>query len=272
MDSRGFVSGFSLVPTKSIAVMNFYVWHGRLLCDAVDRGHGMVRIQSAENKALHSFGFGRLDGKECVLHVLDENPLLEEQVHFAEFRALAGTLSETFEIAANHALQVGNWLSVNRHCCSCGTRLYMASDELRLDCPCCARQIYPACTPVCIGVVTRGREILLARSPHFPPGVYSALAGYLQLGESAEDCIRREIYEETRIHISTPQWCASQGWPYPHSLMLGFHAQYAGGDIQIDRTEIEDAAWFQADRLPLLPHTSTLGYRLIKAALSASCA
>lgn len=270
MNSHGFVNGFSQAPTKGIAVIDFYVWRGRFLCDAREGGHDAVRIRLAENETLHSFGFGLLDGKECVLHVLDEDPSPEEQARFGDFRALAGTLSEAVGIAANHALQVGNWLSANRYCGSCGTRLHMASDELRMDCSSCSRQTYPACTPVCIGVVTRGREILLARSPHFPPGVYSALAGYLQLGESAEDCIRREIYEETRIHIATPKWCASQAWPYPHNLMLGFHAEYAGGEIEIDRNEIEDAAWFQTDRLPLLPHASTLGYRLIMAALANS--
>lgn len=270
MNSSGFVGGFSLTPTNVIEVMNFYVWRGRLLCNAASGSHGGLRLRLAGSEALHSFGFGQLDGKDCILHVLDEDTLPDEQARFADFRMLVGTLSGAVGIAANHALQLGNWLFANRCCSFCGTRLHIASDELRMDCPRCSRKTYPVSTPVCIGVVTRGREILLARSPHFPLGVYSALAGYLQPGESAEDCIRREIHEETGILIAAPQWHASQAWPYPHSLMLGFHAKYAGGEIHIDRTEIEDAAWFQVERLPLLPHASTLGYRLIQAALAAN--
>lgn len=269
MNPDGFVSGFSLTPARVDDAINFYVWRGRLLCDAAEGGQDAARLAPAASGPLHVCGFGRLDGQDCILHVLDADPPAEAQARFADFRALAGTLPGAAGTAANHALQIGNWLAATRYCGACGTQLQMAADELRMDCPHCSRQSYPACTPVCIGVVTRGREILLARSPHFPPGVYSALAGYLQPGESAEDCIRREIHEETAIHISAPQWCASQAWPYPHSLMLGFRAEYAGGEIDIDPTEIEDAAWFPADRLPLLPHASTLAYQLVQAALAA---
>lgn len=270
MNSRCFVSGFSLMPADGIEVMNFYVWRGRVLCDTAGGDRSANRVLLTGREALHSIGFGRLDGKDCVLHVLDEDPSKEAQARFADFRVLLDKLPDATGMATNHALQLGNWLSANRYCCSCGARLLMASDEMRMDCPRCSRKTYPACTPACIGVVTRGREILLARSPHFPPGVYSALAGYLQPGESAEDCIRREIYEETGILIATPQWYGSQAWPYPHSLMLGFQAKYAGGEIDIDRAEIEDAAWFHFDRLPLLPHAATLAYQLIQAALAVS--
>lgn len=270
MKSSGFVSGFSLKPGNVIKVANFFVWRGRFLCDTASSSNGELRIRLAESKALHSFAFGQLDEMDCVLHVLDEDLLFDEQACFSDFRALVGTLPAAMGVAANHALQLGNWLSANRYCGFCGTGLHLASEELRLDCPHCARKAYPVSNPVCIGIVTRGQEILLARSPHFPPGVYSALAGYLQPGESAEDCIRREIHEETGIHIAAPQWHSSQAWPYPNSLMLGFHAGYVGGEINIDRTEIEDAAWFRADRLPLLPHASTLGYRLIQAALASN--
>lgn len=270
MNLTGFVSGFSLTPTNVLDGTNFYVWRGRLLCDVEGGGHGLGSFHSKGSNALHSFRFGSLDGKDCVLHVLDEDSAPEEERYFADFRALVDALSGVECAAANHALQLGNWLSANRYCGSCGTGLAMATDELRLDCPGCFRKAYPVCTPVCIGVVTRGPEILLARSPHFPPGVYSALAGYLHPGESAENCIRREIYEETGIHIDEPQWYASQAWPYPHSLMLGFLAKYAEGEIKIDRTEIEDAAWFNTNQLPLLPNATTLGYRLIQAALATS--
>ena len=98
--------------------------------------------------------------------------------------------------------------------------------------------------------VERGEEILLARSPHFPRGIYSVLAGFVEPGESAEECVRREVHEETGVHVTDVRYFASQPWPFPHSLMLGFTARYAGGTVRPAAGEIEDAAFFHVDALP----------------------
>ena len=114
-------------------------------------------------------------------------------------------------------------------------------------------------------LISRGDEILLARSPHFPAGLYSALAGYVEAGESAEACAHREVREEAGIEIRNLRWFGSQSWPFPHSLMLGFFAEYAGGELVLQAEEIEDAQWFRRDNLPTLPHPSTIAYRMIQA-------
>jgi len=114
-----------------------------------------------------------------------------------------------------------------------------------------------------IVLVTRGEEILLARSSRFPNGMYSTLAGFVEPGESVEQCVVREVREEVGLEVSNLQYITSQGWPFPHSLMLGFHAQYAGGDIVPQPGEIEDARWFRLDQLPQLPPQRTISRYLI---------
>ena len=114
-----------------------------------------------------------------------------------------------------------------------------------------------------IVLVTRGDEILLARSPRFVTGVYSTLAGFVEPSESVEHCVAREVREEVGVEISNLQYLGSQGWPFPHSLMLGFHAEYAGGDIVLQVDEIEDAQWFSVHDLPPLPASRSIARYLI---------
>jgi NAD+ diphosphatase len=113
-------------------------------------------------------------------------------------------------------------------------------------------------------LVRKGKELLLARSPHFRPGMYSALAGFVEAGESVEGCLSREVFEETGIYITNIRWFASQPWPFPQSLMLAFHADYAGGEITPQADEIEDAQWFSLDRLPQLPAPVSIAARLLQ--------
>ena len=118
-------------------------------------------------------------------------------------------------------------------------------------------------------LVSRGDEILLGRSAHFPPGMHSTLAGFVDSGESAEDAVRREVREEAGIEITEPRWFGSQSWPFPHSLMLGFTAEWASGEIQLDPAELESLDWFTRDALPVLPPPSSIARRLIDAWLGA---
>jgi len=117
-------------------------------------------------------------------------------------------------------------------------------------------------------LITREREILLARSPHFPSGMYSALAGFVEPGESLEQCLAREVLEETGISIANTRYFASQPWPFPHSLMIAFVADYAGGEITPAPDEIEDAQWFALDALPKLPNRISIARRLIDGVLA----
>jgi NAD+ diphosphatase len=118
-----------------------------------------------------------------------------------------------------------------------------------------------------MGLVRRERSLLLARSPRFPEGMYSALAGFVEPGETLEQCLEREIYEETGIRVRNARYFASQPWPFPNSLMIAFFADYVAGEIRADGIEIVDAQWFGVEDLPRLPAKISVARRLIDAAI-----
>jgi NAD+ diphosphatase len=112
--------------------------------------------------------------------------------------------------------------------------------------------------------VVKGSHLLLARAERFPPGMYSVLAGFVEPGESLENCVRREVKEEVGVEVKNIRYFGSQHWPFPNSLMLGFTAEYAGGEIIMDETEIVDAGWFAANNLPSVPGKISIAGRLIE--------
>jgi NAD+ diphosphatase len=123
---------------------------------------------------------------------------------------------------------------------------------------------YPRVSPAVIVRVRRGEEILLARSPGFPKGLRSVLAGFVEPGESIEETIHREVREEVGIEVENLAYFSSQPWPFPNSLMIGFTADYAGGELEPQPGEIEDAAWYRADDLPQLPPKVSIARRMIE--------
>ncbi|XLM19642.1 NAD(+) diphosphatase, partial [Chromobacterium piscinae] len=152
--------------------------------------------------------------------------------------------------AAARAAQLRQFLRNHRFCGHCATPLAVSADQLGRHCPSCGQVYYPRISPAMMVLVHRGRELLLARSPHFTPGVYSALAGFVEPGETLEECVHRETWEEVGIKVKNLRYAFSQSWPFPHSLMLAFTAEYDSGDIRPQEGEIEDAGWFDIDALP----------------------
>ncbi|UZE30981.1 NAD(+) diphosphatase [Pseudomonas asplenii] len=162
-----------------------------------------------------------------------------------------------------YAAQIGTWAREHRFCGSCSQPTRQVPRERAMYCEPCDLRAYPRISPSMIVLVTRGDEVLLARSPRFVPGVYSTLAGFAEPGESAEDCLVREVREEVQVEVSNIQYVGSQCWPFPHSMMLGFHAEYAGGEIVPQVDEIEDAQWFNIRELPPLPAAKSIARYLI---------
>lgn len=175
---------------------------------------------------------------------------------------MLGSDVETFRMLG-YATQIGIWARQHRFCGSCGGRMQAVPQQRAMHCPRCALQHYPRLSPSMIVLISRGDEILLARSERFPPGMYSTLAGFVEPGESVEQCVHREVFEEVGLRIRDLQYVGSQGWPFPHSLMLGFHARYESGEIVPEAGEIEDARWFSPDQLPLLPPPRSISRFLI---------
>ncbi len=169
---------------------------------------------------------------------------------------------------AGRSSQVVEWDRSHRYCGRCGTPTLDKPDERAKQCPACGYVVYPRVSPAMMVLVTRGRELLLARANRFPNAMYSALAGFVELGESIEDCIHREVREEVGVEVDNLVYFASQSWPFPHSLMIAFTAEYASGEARPCDAEIADVQWFSLDALPQLPSPVSISRKLIDATVA----
>jgi len=206
---------------------------------------------------------GSLSARACYAFEFDAETPAPPGLEWRGLRTLYGRLDDSLFALAGRALQYVDWDRTHQFCGRCGAPTRMRAHERARECPDCALIVYPRIAPAVMCLIRRGREILLARSPRFQPGMYSALAGFVEPGESLEQCLAREVLEETGVRIANPRYFASQPWPFPHSLMIAFVADYAGGEITPAPDEIEDAQWFDIDALPKLPNRISIARRLI---------
>lgn len=171
--------------------------------------------------------------------------------------------SEDDYVLLSSAAQIAIWHTSFKFCPRCATELDIHSGEFAKVCPSCGHHQYPRISPCIIVLVKKGKQCLLAHAAKFASGRYSTLAGFIEAGESAESAVIREVQEEVGIKVKDVEYCFSQSWPFPHSFMLGFFAEYESGDITPDGFEILDADWFGVDSLPSLPPRFTIARRLI---------
>ncbi len=193
---------------------------------------------------------GRLGDRHCFAAALPHDADPPVETRFSDLRALFGRLDEPIFALAGRAVQLVEWDRTHRFCGRCATATEPSRGERSRRCPRCRLIVFPRLAPAVIVAVERGDEILLARSRGFPPGFYSVPAGFVEPGETLEQAVEREIEEETGILVDDVRYFASQPWPFPHSLMVGFRARFAGGDLRVDPVELEDAAFFRADAMP----------------------
>ncbi len=210
---------------------------------------------------------GVLGGRHCYSAEAPEQAPPPQGWSWQGLRSLFGVLDEASFALAGRALQIVDWDRTHQYCGACGRATVARLSERSRECPSCGLVVYPRLAPAIMALVRRGRELLLARSSRFPKGMYSALAGFVEPGETIEQCLEREVMEETGVRVSEVRYFASQPWPFPHSLMIAFHAEYESGELRVDETEIEDAQWFDVCNLPRLPARISIARRLIDAAV-----
>jgi NAD+ diphosphatase len=186
-------------------------------------------------------------------------------LEIGKLRELYPLLGDERFMMAGRATQVVEWFETHRFCGRCATPTERITGERCMRCPACGLLGYPRIAPAVIVLVRRGDEALLARGARFPGVFYSTLAGFVEIGESLEQTIVREVREEVGVDVTAARYFGSQPWPFPHSLMVGFFAEWAGGEIQPDGTEILDARWFRSDALPPVPPRLSIARRLIDA-------
>lgn len=238
------------------------IWHGDalLLPDS-----GLPRIGQLPLTGLRHLG--ELAGQRCFVGEW-VGPLPAGWRSLSLRQALAGQAPADWAGLLSRARMLRTFDRTHRYCSACATPLRDHDHDHGKVCPSCGLLSYPKLSPAMMALVVRDRQLLLARSPHFPPGVYSALAGFVEPGETLEACVHREVQEEVGVRIHNLRYLGSQGWPFPHSLMLAFVADYLDGEITPQAGEIESAQWFDLDQLPALPSQASIAHSLIHRAVA----
>ncbi len=186
---------------------------------------------------------------------------------FRKLRALLSELGQTAALASR-AFQVSEWVRTHRYCGVCATPMQKSGKELCFHCPNCGFSAYPRISPAMMVLIRRGDHILLARHATYATARYTALAGFVEAGENLEEAIHREVLEEVGLKVADLRYFGSQSWPFPHSLMVAYTAEYAGGELRIQEDEIADARWFGPDDvIPDIPMTESIAGRLVRSNL-----
>lgn len=173
-------------------------------------------------------------------------------------RSLFGVLDEDLLAVAGRAGQIADWARTHRYCGACGEPMTLTPKERCFKCSACGHMAYPRISPAMMVLIRKGDQVLLAMHTQSPSKRYTPLAGFLEAGESIEDAVHREVFEEVGLRVHNLQYFSSQSWPFPHSLMIAFTADYLDGEIKVDANEISDARWFgPGDEWPeKVPHIS----------------
>jgi NAD+ diphosphatase len=207
---------------------------------------------------------GRLDDLDCYALQLDDALEAPPDTSLEGLRALYGRLPDEYFSIAGRAVQILLWDQTHRFCGRCGQPTVNAPAERAKLCPQCGLLSFPRLSPAVIMLVQRGDEFLLARNRAFAEGFFSVLAGFVEPGESLEEAVAREVREEVGLELTDIHYFGSQPWPFPHSLMIGFTATYASGEIRPQEEEIVEAAWFnRGGDLPRLPGKLSIARKLI---------
>ena len=261
----GFTSSHAapaVVPAGSLA---FAFAESKLLVDGNEDSPRIPCVEDLDRTGIAGARhyLGQLDGVSCWAVTLPDDTVAPAAMRLAGLRSLFLRLHEPLLAVAARAFQVVEWNRTHRFCGRCGTPTRDKEGERAKVCPACGYVAYPRLSPAMMVLVVRDREVLLARANRFPIAMYSALAGFVEAGETIEDCIHREVREEVGIEVDGLRYFASQSWSFPHSLMIAYTARYAGGDLRPDPLEIADVRWFGVGALPPLPSTVSIARRLI---------
>lgn len=206
---------------------------------------------------------GALGGVRCFAAALGGNAVIDPPFELSELRPLFGVLNDETFWMAGRALHLLHWGSRTRFCGVCGAATREKEDEIARVCTSCGEIVYPRISPAVIVAVVKDGKILLANANRFSAKLYSVIAGFVEPGESLEQCVHREVMEEMGIRVKNVRYFDSQPWPFPDSLMAGFTAEYESGTLTVDRRENDHADWFASDSLPLIPAKVSIARRLI---------
>ncbi len=227
-----------------------------LLIDNVNQNLALLNADQYKwsgMKIKREYFIGYLDNYSLYALELEMNSPFLEETSLRPFRSLLGIMPDNYFIICSRSVQLVEWYNKSKFCGSCGLKTSLHGVEKAMYCKECNNLIYPRISPCVITLVTNKEKLLLAHNKNFPSQIYSTLAGFIEVGETVEEAIQREILEEVNIEVTNCTYFGSQSWPFPNQLMLGFHAEYVTGEIKPDGEEIDVAKWFHYKSLPQVP-------------------
>lgn len=193
-----------------------------------------------------------------------ENEAIPEGYQLVPIRELIQSWSTTEFLQASRAVQLLEWRRNHKFCSHCGHVTEIHSKEYAMVCPACSYHQYPRVQPCIITIITKGdNEVLLAKSVHNKSNMYGLIAGFVEVGETLEEAVQREAFEEVGLKLKNIRYMSSQPWPFPSNLMIAFHAEYDSGEIQLQVEEISEAQFFRFDQLPEIPFKGSIAHAMI---------
>ncbi|EXB81640.1 NAD(+) diphosphatase [Acinetobacter sp. 272263] len=233
-----------------------YIFHEQQLL--VDENFQLPEVEKLEDD------LDFIPGDQIIARDLLDIDAIPEGLHLVPIRQLISLWSRSQFEQASRAVQLLEWRRNHKFCSHCGHETEVHPLEYAMICPTFRYRQYPRVQPCVITIITRGEdEILLAQSVRNKGKMYGLIAGFVEVGETLEDAVRRETLEEVGLHLKNIRYLASQPWPFPSNLMLAFHAEYESGDIKLQEEEISDARFFKFDELPEIPFKGSIAHSMI---------
>ncbi|RZH26964.1 NAD(+) diphosphatase [Acinetobacter pittii] len=233
-----------------------YIFHHQQLL--VDQNLQLPKVEKLASDLLFSH-----DEQVIARDLLAEEPI-PEGLQLVPIRQLITSWSKEQFLQASRAVQLLEWRRNHKFCSHCGHPTEVHPTEYAMVCPSCRYHQYPRVNPCIITVITRGDdEILLAKSVHNKTNMYGLIAGFVEVGETLEEAVQREAFEEVGLKLKNIQYMSSQPWPFPSNLMIAFRAEYESGEIKLQEEEIADAQFFKIDQLPEIPFKGSIAHSMI---------
>lgn len=213
------------------------------------------------------YHLGKLNENHCFCGEINSCVKISGKLKFIGLREVTSILDMEISSACGRAAQLIHFHKTNKFCGACGGENDFAGYEFAMKCKKCGYMSYPQICPAIIVGITKGDKILLANNKNFPKGLHSNIAGFVDVNETLEEAVIREVLEEVNIKVKNIKYFSSQPWPYPNSIMIGFIAEYESGEIKVDGEEIIHADWYSKDNLPILPDENTIARKIIDSIL-----
>lgn len=263
-----FVPGVKLPDVKNDIDLWFIYRENKLLVEALNEQISIPswnQVKNLSNEFIRLHYLGSLEGINCYCAELASDSLVPAFMEFRELRPVSNHLLDKLFAVAGKAIQIIDWDKNHQFCGRCGSKTRDMENERGKECPDCGLINYPRISPAIIVAIKKDNKILLAHNKRFINNMYSVIAGFVEPGETFEECVKREVFEEVGIQVKNIKYFHSQPWPFPNSMMIGFTADYADGEIKVDGVEIDKAAWFAVDELPSIPSKVSIAGKLINA-------